>query len=315
MDFLKICFLIIFYIINSLLNHQLEALPFKSLLSTRYKRIVSGDLSEEGEFPWMTAIFIYDKYSCSGALITERHVLTAGHCFQALEFSIPASEVKIAVVLSAGHCFQALEFSIPASEVKIAVGIVSLSEVSKPRVLYPINRLFMYPTLQYEEVNDVITPLNDLAVAQLINKITFSPLALPLKLPHRDKDFTNYTATIAGWGATYELANHPSNDLLYTTVKILDMNTCLETPIRRHVSRAVKLDSILCAYGGRNDGCKGDSGAPLIVRTSPSVIELAGIMSWGVGCGCSQYPAVYTKTSYYIDWITSSTSMFLEDEQ
>ncbi|KAK9505045.1 hypothetical protein O3M35_009195 [Rhynocoris fuscipes] len=132
-------------------------------------------------------------------------------------------------------------------------------------------------------------------------------------MPPQDQDYTNYTATIAGWGATYELAEHPSNVLLFTIVKIIDMDTCLTTPIRKHMSRDLNLDTILCAYGGKNDGCKGDSGAPLVVRRGTSVVELAGVMSWGVGCGSSDYPAIYSKTSYFLDWIDKVTSMFTED--
>ncbi|KAK9505044.1 hypothetical protein O3M35_009194 [Rhynocoris fuscipes] len=128
-----------------------------------FKRIVSGDPSMDGEFPWMAAIFIYGRYSCSGGLITQRHVLTAGHCFQSLDYFIAASEVKI------------------------AVGLILLSDIANPGVLKPINKLFIYPKLRYEEVNEVITPLNDLAIVQLKNKLTFSPNAMPLKLPSKGK--------------------------------------------------------------------------------------------------------------------------------
>jgi trypsin len=41
------------------------------------------------------------------------------------------------------------------------------------------------------------------------------------------------------------------------------------------------------------DACHGDDGGPLVVDG-----ELAGIVSWGVGCG--RYPSFYTKVATYL---------------
>ena len=35
----------------------------------------------------------------------------------------------------------------------------------------------------------------------------------------------------------------------------------------------------------------------------PNYDTLDGIVSFGIGCGRSGYPGVYTQTSHYIDWI------------
>jgi secreted trypsin-like serine protease len=51
--------------------------------------------------------------------------------------------------------------------------------------------------------------------------------------------------------------------------------------------------------GQNKDTCQGDSGGPLVVK-SQGKWQLAGITSWGYGCGDG---GVYTRTSNYYNWI------------
>ncbi|RNA21372.1 Serine ase stubble [Brachionus plicatilis] len=51
--------------------------------------------------------------------------------------------------------------------------------------------------------------------------------------------------------------------------------------------------------GQGKDTCQGDSGGPLVVK-SQDRWQLAGLTSWGYGCGDD---GVYTRTSHYYDWI------------
>ena len=49
-------------------------------------------------------------------------------------------------------------------------------------------------------------------------------------------------------------------------------------------------------------GRQGDGGGPLVCQVGSSW-QLAGIVSWGVGCGEKDIPGVYTKVSHYSQWI------------
>lgn len=57
------------------------------------------------------------------------------------------------------------------------------------------------------------------------------------------------------------------------------------------------------------DSCKGDSGGPLFFQDDGGHYWIYGITSWGIGCGLSNYPGVYTNITYFYNWIKNN---FLE---
>lgn len=59
----------------------------------------------------------------------------------------------------------------------------------------------------------------------------------------------------------------------------------------------------------QQDTCQGDSGGPLLV-VSNSELKLAGITSFGLGCGsATSVPGVYTSAPSFLDWVQNKTGI------
>ena len=75
----------------------------------------------------------------------------------------------------------------------------------------------------------------------------------------------------------------------------------------------------MCAgdLSGQKDTCQGDSGGPLFFEDEINGVRkyvLAGIVSYGVECAKPNYPGIYTRVSYYLDWIrTQSNETYSKD--
>ena len=64
-----------------------------------------------------------------------------------------------------------------------------------------------------------------------------------------------------------------------------------------------KLKSVKALFSGK-DSCNGDSGGPLFAReiTDDPWVQI-GLVSYGTTTCGKGVPGVYTKVSYYMDWI------------
>ena len=73
-----------------------------------------------------------------------------------------------------------------------------------------------------------------------------------------------------------------------------------------HGNNGEVTEDMLCAGGNSKDACYGDSGGPLLQTDPNDDIAndfLVGVVSWGRGCADPRYPGVYTRISYFFDWL------------
>lgn len=91
-----------------------------------------------------------------------------------------------------------------------------------------------------------------------------------------------------------------SEKLMEVEMPVLSEFDC-RTKYANELNININTTNSICAgvKGQGKDTCQGDSGGPLVVKIGDKW-QLAGITSWGLGCSDG---GVYTKTSFFINWI------------
>ncbi|NXJ94879.1 TM11E protease, partial [Corythaixoides concolor] len=137
--------------------------------------------------------------------------------------------------------------------------------------------------------NFVLDHEYDVAVVELASAIEFTSDVHSVCLPEASHVFpANTTCFVTGWGA---LKN--DGECLLPTCALSHMY------LRRLL---LVLWDFLLAYFG-------DSGGPLVHANSRGIWYLVGIVSWGDECGKQDKPGVYTRVTYYRNWINSKTGI------
>ena len=105
--------------------------------------------------------------------------------------------------------------------------------------------------------------------------------------------------TVAGWGITNEGSFDLATKLQEVSVPVVSQEVCKKANKPYPVT-----GNMLCAGGiPGQDACQGDSGGPLMgIEPETNKTYLAGVVSWGIGCGRKGKFGVYTKVSHYRRW-------------
>jgi len=246
--------------------------------------IVGGVQARPHSIPWQISLgveswdwderYTYDEgHTCGGTIINERYILTAAHCFS------PGEKVKYYIRAGA----HSLRKKTHAPEQKIQVEKVIIHQ-------------------GYDD-DDGMT--DDIALLKLAEPLEFSDAVQPICLPdpqHSWREDQSYLVT--GWGAFGENKGYPDR-LRQVIVPHFNSAKCGKLPY--YGEGAIHKKVICAGYPrGSKDACEGDSGGPLATRVK-NTWTLAGVVSWGVGCGGKNSPGVYTNVAMYIGWINNNT--------
>ncbi|CAG2170704.1 unnamed protein product, partial [Oppiella nova] len=258
------------------------AVNMTRMLSTR---IVGGVDVSISDYPWQVSLQRWSPYFgsthfCGGSLIHPKWVMTAAHC---LEWLSPFLFINDAL-----------------TNIRVIAGSQTTTPSGNSLVL-KISNAVLHP--QYESKRG----LSDIALISLDRPIRFLSnrnLAVNSVCLPTDKNIViNKRLITTGWGATQEEGDD-SYSLRAVELPFVSNKQC-----KQMYGRGFSPELELCAGAEGKDSCQGDSGGPLIQKDRTGRATVVGIVSTGNGCGRPGYPGLYTRVSYYIDWINEIISL------
>lgn len=115
-----------------------------------------------------------------------------------------------------------------------------------------------------------------------------------------------------GWGKDAFGSQGSFQRILHKVeVPVVGRKTCEAALAHERLGPHFRLyDGAMCAGGevGR-DTCEGDGGGPLVCAGPGGAFQLAGLVSWGIGCGRPGVPGVYVDVPYYVQWLEEIMSV------
>ncbi|XP_016414537.1 chymotrypsin-like protease CTRL-1 isoform X1 [Sinocyclocheilus rhinocerous] len=137
---------------------------------------------------------------------------------------------------------------------------------------------------------------NDVALLKLSSPVQMTSRISPICLSSSLTSIRPGTLCVTtGWGATETVSN--PRILQEATVPIVSQAQC-----RQFWHRISITDAMICAGASGASSCQGDSGGPLMCESS-GVWYQVGIVSWGHESCSTDRPVVYTRVSYFRQWI------------
>ncbi|KAG1945946.1 transmembrane protease serine 9 [Pimephales promelas] len=228
-------------------------------------RIIGGVSARRGEWPWVGSLQYQRTHRCGATLIHCKWLLTAAHCFRG-ELNTAGWAVSLGSVIWSG------------------VGALVI----------PAQRIISHPAFNSSTM-DFDVALVELSIPAP-KSYTIQTVCLPSPWHSFIKTVECY---IIGWGAVKE-DGMITNLLQKAQVSVFDRRDC------QRAYGGGFTDNMMCAGSveGNRDTCLGDSGGPLVCREPQGRWFLAGVTSWGYGCGRIGFPGVYMQVTSIREWIS-----------
>lgn len=248
--------------------------------------IVGGGATTIAAHPWQ--ISLQDRSGspfCGGSILDASWILTAAHCVEGST----------------------------APSLRVVAGVTRLSEARSGQVR-GVDRVISFPGYETSELG------KDAALLHLDRPLDLggsNARAISITTQEdEDAGLTDpgVTSVVSGWGTTRAGGFASPDALREVAVPIVALQVASEA-----YGFNLSSDQLAAGEGGK-DSCQGDSGGPLTVTAADGRSRLlAGVVSWGSGCGDPGYPGLYARVSRLAPWIqghlASGTSDHCPTEQ
>ncbi|CAG0925161.1 unnamed protein product, partial [Notodromas monacha] len=234
----------------------------------------------ENEWCWQVALInSLNQYLCGGALIGKQWVLTAAHCVTNIVRSGDAIYVRVG-----DNDLTSKWGSSGAQTLRVS-------------------------TTYIHHNHNSATLDNDVALLKLHSEAELRPGVCLVCLPARGVERQAGTrCTVTGYGYMGESGPIPLR-IREAELPVVSDSECIRKINAVTEKIFILPASSFCAGGEHGqDACQGDGGGPLVCQVD-GFYELAGLVSWGFGCGREDVPGVYVKVSSFIGWINQIISV------
>ncbi|KAM6928372.1 LOW QUALITY PROTEIN: elastase-1-like [Xenentodon cancila] len=232
-------------------------------------RVVGGEVAKPNFWTWQISLQYKSGnsyyHTCGGTLVRRGWVMTAAHCMDR------------------------------AMTWRVVLGDHNINSNKGREQYMSVSRVYIYPG--WNSNNDAGG--YDIAVLRLSSDATLNNYVqlggLPPSgqvLPHNNPRY------ITGWGPT-QTGGQLSAQLKQAYLPVVDLKTCTSQGWRGSTVKS----SMVCAGGGSESGCQGDSGDCSV--NGKWIVH--GVTSFVSSSGCNAYrkPTAFSRVSAYIGWMNS----------
>ncbi|XP_063908176.1 uncharacterized protein LOC135126228 [Zophobas morio] len=260
--------------------------------------MVGGFNTTSLEYPWQAVLYCNSskRLLCGGTLLSEKIILTAAHCVTNDKGQLQPKENYIVAV---GKSYRSYNDSRDN-----AAQFSSIEEMHVPK---------QYKGYVQHYFGDIAIIV---ANTTFVLSLNVQPVCVVWEKEFYHQSLENATSVnqtyATGWGFTSENKN-PSDVLKSLKVPLISKDEC-ERNLSEDVVKYLTDDKLCAGFSESGKSvCKGDSGGGLVTEHNGrfyiiGVISIAPLSSTVVG-GCdSQQYGLYTRFSYYIDFVMNFTA-------
>uniref|UniRef100_H2YWA7 Peptidase S1 domain-containing protein n=1 Tax=Ciona savignyi TaxID=51511 RepID=H2YWA7_CIOSA len=262
-------------------------------------RVVGGSMATVANWPWTVRSFLKKYYFTATVHYHAYVAVGSSTCTGAL--------IKPNVVLTAAHCVR-------VENMKVHLGVHNISDttnIHKQSIFVRnVQKINLFSQYVYHPQFDPFRLTNDVAILFLSQPADVSgTFVKTICLPNSEAPAVGEKCWVTGFGSLSE-GGALTTTLQEVGLPIVSQQACVGA-YQTH-SKPVNWNSMFCAgysEGGR-DACQGDSGGPLVCQRCNSCNwYLAGLVSYGRGCARAGFYGVYTRLTYFEQWVSQQTQL------